>query len=87
MNKIYIPENYRPTLDAYDTQRAIAYIKETFQEEFSKALNLKRVSAPLFVTGSSGLNDNLNGRRFSYAFFQMPCTPPPGNHCCIFFVI
>ena len=61
MNKIYIPENYRPTLDAYDTQRAIAYIKETFQEEFSKALNLKRVSAPLFVTGSSGLNDNLNG--------------------------
>ena len=61
MNKIYIPENYRPTLDAYDTQRAIAYIKETFQEEFSKALNLKRVSAPLFVTGNSGLNDNLNG--------------------------
>ena len=61
MNRIYIPESYRPTLDAYDTQRAIAYIKETFQEEFSKALNLKRVSAPLFVTESSGLNDNLNG--------------------------
>ena len=61
MNKIYIPENYKPVLDAYDTQRAIAYIKETFQQEFSKALNLKRVSAPLFVTESSGLNDNLNG--------------------------
>ncbi len=61
MNKIYIPEGYRPKLDAYDTQRAIAYIKETFQEEFSKALNLKRVSAPLFVTENSGLNDNLNG--------------------------
>ena len=61
MNKIYIPQGYRPALDAYDTQRAIAYIKETFQEEFSKALNLKRVSAPLFVTGSSGLNDDLNG--------------------------
>ena len=40
MNKVYIPENYTPTLDAYDTQRAIAFIKETFQEEFSKALNL-----------------------------------------------
>ena len=52
MNKIYIPEGYKPSLDAYDTQRAIAYIKETFQEEFSKALNLKRVSAPLFVTSS-----------------------------------
>lgn len=61
MNKIYIPENYVPTLDAYDTQRAIAYIKATFQDEFSSALNLKRVSAPLFVTEDSGLNDNLNG--------------------------
>ena len=61
MNQIYIPQGYRPTLDAYDTQRAIAYIKTTFQEEFSSALNLKRVSAPLFVTDNSGLNDNLNG--------------------------
>lgn len=61
MKKIYIPQGYKPVLDAYDTQRAIAYIKDTFQEEFSKALNLKRVSAPLFVTEESGLNDNLNG--------------------------
>ena len=61
MNKIYIPNGYRPVLDAYDTQRAIAYIKKTFQEEFAAALNLKRVSAPLFVTEDSGLNDNLNG--------------------------
>ena len=58
---LYIPENYKPALDAYDTQRAIAYIKQTFQQEFSSALNLKRVSAPLFVTENSGLNDNLNG--------------------------
>ena len=61
MNKIYIPQHYTPVLDAYDTQRAIAYIKATFQDEFSAALNLKRVSAPLFVTEDSGLNDNLNG--------------------------
>ncbi len=61
MNKIYVPEGYAPVLDVYDTQRAISYIKETFQEEFSAALNLKRVSAPLFVTEDSGLNDNLNG--------------------------
>ena len=61
MNKIYIPVGYKPILDAYDTQRAIAYIKDTFQKEFSDALNLKRVSAPLFVTEDSGLNDNLNG--------------------------
>ena len=61
MHKTYIPALYKPTLDAYDTQRAIAYIKQTFQDEFSSALNLKRVSAPLFVTENSGLNDNLNG--------------------------
>ncbi len=61
MNKIYIPEGYSPALDAYDTQRAIAFIKRNFQEEFANALNLKRVSAPLFVTESSGLNDNLSG--------------------------
>ena len=61
MNQIFIPEGYRPPLDAYETQRAIAYIKQAFQEEFSNALNLKRVSAPLFVTDASGLNDNLNG--------------------------
>ena len=61
MNRVIIPKGYRPTLDAYDTQREITYIKQTFQEEFSAALNLKRVSAPLFVPEDSGLNDNLNG--------------------------
>ena len=68
MNTVYIPSNYKPVLDAYDTQRAIAYIKETFQEEFAKALNLKRVSAPLFVTENSGLNDNLNGYERAVSF-------------------
>ena len=68
MNKIFVPKNYRPVLDQYDTQRAISYIKQTFQEEFSGALNLKRVSAPLFVTEDSGLNDNLNGYERPVAF-------------------
>lgn len=61
MNKVFIPDGYKPPLDRYDLQRAISYIKDTFQYEFSSALNLKRVSAPLFVTEDSGLNDNLNG--------------------------
>ncbi|MBE7051593.1 MAG: aspartate--ammonia ligase [Ruminococcaceae bacterium] len=61
MNKTYIPAGYKPKLNRYNTQRAISCIKETFQKEFSYALNLKRVSAPLFVTENSGLNDNLNG--------------------------
>ena len=49
MNKTFVPEGYRPQLDAYQTQRAIEYIKRTFQAEFSSALHLKRVTAPLFV--------------------------------------
>ncbi len=61
MSKLFIPENYKPPLDVYDTQKAISFIKETFQTRLAKALNLKRVSAPLFVTEASGLNDNLNG--------------------------
>ena len=61
MNKIYIPEGYSPKLNRYDTQRAIDIIKQLFQQNFCKALSLKRVSAPLFVNCSSGLNDNLSG--------------------------
>ena len=68
MNSVVIPAGYQPLLDEYDTQRAIAYIKQTFQEEFASALNLKRVSAPLFVTESSGLNDNLNGYERAVSF-------------------
>ena len=68
MNTVYIPAGYQPLLDEYDTQRAIAYIKQTFQEEFSGALNLKRVSAPLFVAEDSGLNDDLNGVERAVSF-------------------
>ena len=68
MNKVFVPQGYRPTLDAYSTQRAIEYIKRTFQAEFSSALHLKRVTAPLFVTEQSGLNDNLNGYERAVSF-------------------
>ena len=68
MAKPYIPKNYRQVLDAYQTQRAIEYVKKTFQTEFAAALNLKRVSAPLFVTGASGLNDDLNGYERAVSF-------------------
>ena len=61
MNKLYIPNGYASPLDVYRTQKAIAFIKSTFQSRLAAALNLKRVSAPLFVTKASGLNDNLNG--------------------------
>lgn len=56
-----IPRGYRSLLSLYETQEAISLIKKTFEDFLSKALNLKRVSAPLFVEGASGLNDNLSG--------------------------
>lgn len=68
MNKLYVPEGYRPKLDVYDTQKAISFIKQTFQEKLTGSLRLKRVSAPLFVTAASGLNDNLSGKERPVTF-------------------
>lgn len=56
-----IPKDYKPTLSVLETQEAIKYIRDTFQSEFGKELHLSRISAPLFVPKSSGLNDNLSG--------------------------
>ena len=61
MSRVVVSEGYRSVLSLYDTQEAIALIKKTFEKSLSNALNLKRVSAPLFVEGASGLNDDLNG--------------------------
>ena len=61
MSRIVIPEDYRSKLSLYETQEAISMIKQTFEKSLSSALNLKRVSAPLFVDAMSGLNDDLNG--------------------------
>ena len=60
MNRVIIPAGYVPPLSVYDTQVAIEFIKHNFQKDLSYALNLRRVSAPLFVQDASGLNDNLN---------------------------
>ena len=68
MSKLFIPENYESKMDVYRTQKAISFIKQTFQARLAAALNLKRVSAPLFVTEASGLNDNLNGTERPVAF-------------------
>ncbi len=61
MSNTIIPEGYRSTLSLYDTQNAIGKVKRGFEDRLSAALNLKRVSAPLFVDPKSGLNDDLNG--------------------------
>lgn len=56
-----IPEEYKSSLSVYDTQKAIGLMKRLFEDRFASMLNLVRVSAPLFVDGKSGLNDNLTG--------------------------
>ncbi len=61
MSKVYIPEGYKTPLSVYEMQRAIEFIKSNFQTNLCNALNLRRVSAPLFVEALSGLNDDLNG--------------------------
>lgn len=61
MSKVVIPNGYRSVLNLYDTQTAIGLLKRTFEERLCLALNLKRVSAPLFVDPRTGLNDDLNG--------------------------
>ena len=71
---LILPENYDPVLDIRHTQEAIKYIRDTFQREFGNELHLYRVSAPLFVTKSSGLNDNLNGVE-SPVHFDMKAIP------------
>ena len=55
------PEGYASKLSIYETQIAIKLAKDTFERQLAEGLNLTRVSAPLFVTPESGLNDNLNG--------------------------
>ena len=68
MNTVIVPKGYAPKLNSYDLQRAIAMCKAMFQEEFTETLQLKRVSAPLFVASTSGLNDDLSGKERAVAF-------------------
>ncbi len=61
MRNLYIPEGYQSALNLHDTQVGIKTVKDFFQNLLAERMNLQRVSAPLFVTPESGLNDNLNG--------------------------
>ena len=61
MSNFFYPEKYKSILGVYDTQVAIGYLKRFFEDKLAAALNLIRVSAPLFVDPKTGLNDDLNG--------------------------
>ena len=65
MKEIKLPQGYKPLLSIYETQQAIDLGNRLFADKLAGALRLHRVSAPLFVAVSSGLNDDL-----------IPSTPP-----------
>ena len=63
-----IPKNYRSILDLNQTEKAIKLVKDTFQQQLSAELNLRRVTAPLFVLKGTGVNDDLNGKERKVTF-------------------
>jgi aspartate--ammonia ligase len=60
-----------------NTEHAIKLVKDTFQQELSSALHLRRVTAPLFVESGHGLNDDLTGVEKPVSFF----VPALNRHC------
>ena len=68
MRDIRLPQGYRPLLSIYETQKAIDLGNRLFADKLAGALRLHRVSAPLFVSAASGLNDDLNGVERAVAF-------------------
>ena len=68
MNQVFLPKQYEEKLDLYETQLAIGMLRQYFQQKLCKKLNLKRVTAPLFVQPETGLNDDLNGVERAVSF-------------------
>ncbi len=66
--RLTIPEGYQPTLVPEMTEQAILFIKSRFQEKLASSLNLRRVTAPLFVLSGTGVNDDLNGVERAVSF-------------------
>ncbi len=69
---VYIPQNYKPTLVPEMTEQAIKLLKDCFQKRFAETLNLRRVTAPLFVLSNTGINDDLSGVEKPVSF-EIPC--------------
>ncbi|MBQ5590865.1 MAG: aspartate--ammonia ligase [Clostridia bacterium] len=74
-SSLIVPKDYRSTLTLRETQHAIKYIKDAFQQALSFALTLDRVTAPLIVTSNSGINDDLNGveRKVDFSMKELDC--------------
>ena len=61
-------ENYQPLLSLAQTQQAIGYVKDFFEKHLAASLGLVRVTAPLFLLPSTGLNDELTGKEKRVCF-------------------
>ncbi len=68
MTQYPIPQGYKPAFDVREIETAIKGIKDEFERALADALNLQRVTAPLFLEKSTGLNDDLNGIEKPVAF-------------------
>jgi aspartate--ammonia ligase len=66
--KLIIPKKYKSSLDLNQTEKAIKLVKDTFQQQLSSELNLRRVTAPLIVLKGTGVNDDLNGTEHKVNF-------------------
>jgi len=71
MPELWIDENYKSSLSLRETELAIKFIKDTFEEQLSGELNLQRISSPFFLRRGSGINDDLNGVEKKVSF-QVP---------------
>lgn len=65
---LIVPPRYKSFLDLNQTEKAIKLVKDTFQQQLSAELNLRRVTAPLFVLKGTGINDDLNGTERKVSF-------------------
>lgn len=68
MSYLILPENYSPRLSMKQTEQGIKLIKEFFQQNLSTGLQLRRVTAPLFVLKGMGINDDLSGTERAVTF-------------------
>lgn len=66
--KLYIPTDYQPTLPPEMMEQSIKMLKMLFQDKLAESLNLRRVTAPLFVFSGTGINDDLNGTERAVSF-------------------
>src|SRR4030043_893309 len=65
---LIVPKKYKSRLDLNQTEKAIKLVKDTFQQQLSAELNLRRVTAPLMVLKGTGINDDLNGTEHKVSF-------------------